>query len=231
MKNVTQVCPNSSALKTLRRGYPNLPYEQQCHGEEFRVNMDLVLKKVAEKTLESISEPSHIDIALPLRAALPYIMAFSGCECSVKFHIVDVYRDEKTAETKGYIDLGDLSTSNNFVIADPMFATGNTMISIMSKAQEAGFGGVFTISSLISAPEGVLKVKKQFPGVQIITAALDSNLNESNYIVPGLGDAGDKYFDGIQGDEAKVREFINLIDSITSLSSDEKQVIYQRLMK
>ena len=233
MKNVIEVCPNSEALKTLRKGYPDLPYEQQCHGEEFRKNTHILVNEVIQKAFEgeNFTADEVLHVALPLRAALPFIFAFKNLSVNVKFHLVDVHRDEQTAQTLGMVKFNSLGGVNRFLCADIMFATGSTHETVFTAAKEAGFNGQFTVCGLVTAPEGVKRTHSGFPDTKVYTASLDSHLNEKFYIVPGLGDAGDKYFDGIQGIEAKVREYIESIDNIANFNADEKQVIYQRLMK
>jgi len=233
MKNVIEVCPNSKALEALRRGYPDLPYEKQCHGEEFRKNTHILVDQVMQNVFENedLSVDEVLHVALPLRAALAFIFAFKDLSVNVKFHLVDVHRDEQTAQTLGMVKFNSLGGTNKFLCADIMLATGSTHETIFKAAKEAGFNGQFIVCGLVTAPEGVKRIHSNFPDTKVYTASLDSHLNEKFYIEPGLGDAGDKYNDGIQGNEAKVREYIESTDNIANFNADEKQVIYQRLMK
>ena len=107
---------------------------------------------------------------------------------------VGLYRDERTLQPIQYYfkvpeDLGD-----RLVIAlDPMLATGNSSAAAVDLLKEAGANNT-RFMCLLAAPEGVARMKEAHPDVPIVTAALDSRLNEKGYIVPGLGDAGDRMF-------------------------------------
>jgi len=107
---------------------------------------------------------------------------------------VGLYRDERTLQPIQYYfkvpeDLGD-----RLVIAlDPMLATGNSSAAAVDLLKEAGANNI-RFMCLLAAPEGVARMKEAHPDVPIVTAALDSHLNEKGYIVPGLGDAGDRMF-------------------------------------
>ncbi|MGR3566648.1 uracil phosphoribosyltransferase [Pseudooceanicola nanhaiensis] len=107
---------------------------------------------------------------------------------------VGLYRDERTLQPIQYYfkvpeDLGD-----RLVIAlDPMLATGNSSAAAVDLLKEAGANNI-RFMCLLAAPEGVARMKEAHPDVPIVTAALDSRLNEKGYIVPGLGDAGDRMF-------------------------------------
>ncbi|MCI2399188.1 uracil phosphoribosyltransferase [Aliiroseovarius subalbicans] len=107
---------------------------------------------------------------------------------------VGLYRDEETLKPVQYYfkvpeDLGD-----RLVIAvDPMLATGNSSAAAIDLLKQAGATNIRFLC-LLAAPEGVARMKEAHPDVPIITAALDEKLNENGYIVPGLGDAGDRMF-------------------------------------
>ena len=79
------------------------------------------------------------------------------------------------------------------IVVDPMLATGNSTAYAIEKLKEAGAKDVRLVC-LLSAPEGIRRVAKDHPDVPIYTAAVDSHLNDHGYIVPGLGDAGDRMF-------------------------------------
>ncbi|HIE77746.1 MAG TPA: uracil phosphoribosyltransferase, partial [Candidatus Thioglobus sp.] len=79
------------------------------------------------------------------------------------------------------------------MIVDPMLATGGTLVATIEMLKNEGCNDITGIF-LVSAPEGIANVKKHHPDVDIYTAAIDSHLDENGYIIPGLGDAGDKIF-------------------------------------
>jgi uracil phosphoribosyltransferase len=81
-----------------------------------------------------------------------------------------------------------------FVIADPMLATGNTMNAILDRIHEKGTPRRVVLLNIIASRTGIERVEREHPDVEIYTCAVDEELNQDGYIVPGLGDAGDKAF-------------------------------------
>lgn len=113
---------------------------------------------------------------------------------SARVGFVGLYRDEETLEPVEYYFKVPEALEDRLVIAvDPMLATGNSSAAAIDKLKEAGARNI-RFMCLLAAPEGVARMKEAHPDVPIVTAALDSHLNEMGYIVPGLGDAGDRMF-------------------------------------
>lgn len=107
---------------------------------------------------------------------------------------VGLYRDEETLKPVQYYFKVPSELGERLVIAvDPMLATGNSSAAAIDLLKEAGARNIIFMC-LLAAPEGVARMKEAHPDVPIITAALDEKLNEKGYIVPGLGDAGDRMF-------------------------------------
>jgi uracil phosphoribosyltransferase len=79
------------------------------------------------------------------------------------------------------------------IVVDPMLATGNSSVAAIDLLKKAGAENIIFLC-LLAAPEGVARMKEAHPDVPVVTAALDERLNEHGYIVPGLGDAGDRMF-------------------------------------
>ncbi|MEL6532969.1 MAG: uracil phosphoribosyltransferase [Pseudomonadota bacterium] len=113
---------------------------------------------------------------------------------SARVGFVGLYRDEETLEPVQYYFKVPTELSDRLVIAvDPMLATGNSSVAAIDLLKAAGASDIRFLC-LLAAPEGVRRMAEAHPDVPIITAALDSHLNENGYIVPGLGDAGDRMF-------------------------------------
>ncbi len=113
---------------------------------------------------------------------------------SARVGFVGLYRDEETLKPVQYYFKVPDNLSERLVIAvDPMLATGNSSAAAIDLLKEAGATNIRFLC-LLAAPEGVARMKEAHPDVPIVTAALDSHLNEKGYIVPGLGDAGDRMF-------------------------------------
>ena len=113
---------------------------------------------------------------------------------SARVGFVGLYRDEETLEPVQYYFKVPEALEDRLVIAvDPMLATGNSSAAAIDLLKKAGARDI-RFMCLLAAPEGVARMKEAHPDVPIITAALDEKLNDKGYIVPGLGDAGDRMF-------------------------------------
>jgi uracil phosphoribosyltransferase len=113
---------------------------------------------------------------------------------SARVSHVGVYRDHETLEAVEYYFKAPESLSERLVIVvDPMLATGNSSIAAIDKLKERG-ATKLRFLCLLAAPEGIRNFQTAHPDVPIYTAAIDSHLNEHGYIVPGLGDAGDRMY-------------------------------------
>lgn len=107
---------------------------------------------------------------------------------------VGLYRDEKTLQAvQYYFKVPDALEDRLVIAVDPMLATGNSSTAAIDLLKNAGAKNI-RFMCLLAAPEGVKRMKDAHPDVPIVTAALDNHLNEHGYIVPGLGDAGDRMF-------------------------------------
>ncbi|MEK6216205.1 MAG: uracil phosphoribosyltransferase [Boseongicola sp.] len=113
---------------------------------------------------------------------------------SARVGFVGLYRDEATLRPVQYYCKLPGELSERLVIAvDPMLATGNSSAAAIDLVKEQGATNIRFLC-LLAAPEGVARMKEAHPDVPVVTAALDERLNEKGYIVPGLGDAGDRMF-------------------------------------
>lgn len=108
--------------------------------------------------------------------------------------VVGLYRDEETLQPVSYFEkFAGCIEERVALVIDPMLATGGSMIATLNMLKERGCKDI-RVLVLVAAPEGVEKVAAAHPDIDIYTASLDSHLNEHGYIIPGLGDAGDKIF-------------------------------------
>ena len=113
---------------------------------------------------------------------------------SARVGFIGLYRDEKTLQPVQYYCKLPGELDNRLVIAvDPMLATGNSSVAAIDLIKKAGATDIRFLC-LLAAPEGVARMKEAHPDVPVVTAALDERLNEQGYIVPGLGDAGDRMY-------------------------------------
>jgi uracil phosphoribosyltransferase len=113
---------------------------------------------------------------------------------SARVGFVGLYRDEETLQPVQYYFKVPTELEDRLVIAvDPMLATGNSSVAAIDLLKQAGATNIRFLC-LLAAPEGIARMRAAHPDVPIVTAAIDSHLNDRGYIVPGLGDAGDRMF-------------------------------------
>jgi uracil phosphoribosyltransferase len=129
-----------------------------------------------------------------LRAGLGMVNGFLEVIPDAKVGHIGMERNEKTLEPNSYyFKIPSTKENTKTIILDPMLATGGSVTAAISKMKNSGIRD-FTFASLVSAPEGVKNLFKQHPDVELYTTALDKGLNHNGYILPGLGDAGDRTF-------------------------------------
>lgn len=129
-----------------------------------------------------------------LRAGLGMLDGVLELMPSAKISVVGIYRDEETLEPIPYFEkLAPGIEERMALIIDPMLATGGTMVATIDMLKKKGCKKILALV-LVAAPEGIKVVNEKHPDVEIYTAAVDSHLNDAGYILPGLGDAGDKIF-------------------------------------
>jgi len=129
-----------------------------------------------------------------LRAGIGMLQGVLNLIPSARVNVVGLYRNEETLEPVSYYQkLSTDISQRTAVIIDPMLATGNSLLATIDLLDAAGCADIRVIC-LVAAPEGVDKVAEKYPRVDIYTASLDERLNEDGYILPGLGDAGDRLF-------------------------------------
>jgi uracil phosphoribosyltransferase len=129
-----------------------------------------------------------------LRAGLGMMDGVLDLIPSAKVSVVGLYRNEETLEpVRYYVKMTSNMEERIALILDPMLATGGTLIATIDLLKEAGCSHIRGLF-LVAAPEGLAKVEDAHPDVDIYVAAIDDKLNDVGYILPGLGDAGDKIF-------------------------------------
>ena len=129
-----------------------------------------------------------------LRAGLGMLDGVLTLVPNAKVSVVGLYRDEKTLNPVAYFDkvITDIDQRTALII-DPMLATGGTLLATIELLKQKGCKKIIGLF-LVASPEGLERVTKLHPDVDLFIAAVDDSLNEHGYILPGLGDAGDKIF-------------------------------------
>jgi uracil phosphoribosyltransferase len=129
-----------------------------------------------------------------LRAAVGMLQGMFTLIPDAHVGFVGMYRDHISKEPVFYYEKFPLNLKNPHIfVVDPMLATGGSMVATIDLLKEKKFKAITSIS-IISAPEGIKKVEEAHPDVEIYTGSIDENLDANKYIVPGLGDAGDRIF-------------------------------------
>lgn len=151
-----------------------------------------------ETPLEEMQSPrmqTRVTFVVILRAALGFVDGLTHFLPEAKIGHIGMYRDERTLEPVSYYQKlpGDI-TSTTVVLADPMLATGGSLLAAMKRLAEIGCRRNIMVACLLAAPEGVQAFHGEYPEIPIYTAALDRQLNSNGYILPGLGDAGDRQY-------------------------------------
>ena len=165
----------------------------------YEVTRDLPLQEVEVET--PITKAPFKMLANEKLAVVPILRAGLGMADGMmnliphaKMGHIGLYRNPDTLMPTGYYcKLPDDIAERDTIIVDPMLATGNSAIEAIRLVKNAG-AKTIRLVCLISAPEGVYAIQKAYPDVDIYVASIDEKLNDHGYIVPGLGDAGDRLF-------------------------------------
>lgn len=164
----------------------------------YEITRDLPLEDIDVETPVAMMKGKQISgrkigIVPVLRAGLGMVQGLLDLMPTAKVGHIGLYRDPKTLKpVEYYCKLPDVK-NRDFIIVDPMLATGGSASAAISLLKEKGIQHI-KLMCLVAAPQGVKKVNTDHPDVKIFVATLDDTLNEHGYIVPGLGDAGDRIF-------------------------------------
>ena len=165
----------------------------------FEATRDLPLEEIDVETPVAMAKCHRIAgkklAVIPiLRAGLGMVDGMVSMMPNVKVGHIGLFRDPETKEpVKYYFKMPADIAERDVIVVDPMLATGGSASAAIDFLTEAGAQHI-KLMSIIGAPEGVAKMQETHPDVDIFVAALDDHLNENAYIVPGLGDAGDRIF-------------------------------------
>ena len=165
----------------------------------YEVTRDLpIVTSLVETPLETMEAPmiSGADPALVsiLRAGNGMLDGVLELMPTARVGFVGLYRDERTLRpVQYYFKVPEDLASRRVIVVDPMLATGNSAVAAVDLLRKAGAGDIRFLC-LLAAPEGIGRMAEAHPDIQIVTAAVDRGLNSKGYILPGLGDAGDRMF-------------------------------------
>jgi uracil phosphoribosyltransferase len=164
----------------------------------FEITRDLPLKNITVETPVGICNTQELAknvVLIPvLRAGLGMVNGITNLIPSARVGHIGMYRDHVTLEPNTYYSKFPDNLSDAVVmVLDPMLATGGSASAAISYLKEQG-AKTIKLVCVVGAPEGVKRIEQDHPDVQVYLAGLDEKLNENGYIVPGLGDAGDRLF-------------------------------------
>lgn len=185
--------------------------DKETKTEEFRHHAAIVSKilllevtksvKLAKKDIETPLSPfagkkiaDDLVVVPVLRAGLAMLFALEDFLPGVDVGFIGLERDEKTAQAREYYQkMPKIFATHHVIVLDPMLATGGSFDDTINAVKAKGAKHI-TLVCIVAAPEGIERIEKYHPDVMIYTAAIDESLNDRKYIVPGLGDFGDRYF-------------------------------------
>ncbi|HEX5949893.1 MAG TPA: uracil phosphoribosyltransferase [Actinomycetota bacterium] len=152
------------------------------------VSVDTPLERTKGRVLDDL-------VAVPiLRAGLGMLEAFTELFPEVAVGYIGLERDEASLQPQSYYRKLPPVDARHVVVLDPMLATGGSGSAACTAIKEAGAAASIRFVCVVSAPEGIAKLQADHPDIPIFTGALDRELNEHGYILPGLGDFGDRLF-------------------------------------
>ncbi len=167
-----------------------LCYEAMKDAKMYDVEIETPICKMKTR---KINEDNYVFVPI-LRAGTGMLDGIIQAIPNAKIGHVGLYRDETTHKpVKYYYKMPQDIANREVIVLDPMLATGGSACDTISMLKEDGVKKIKFLS-IISAPEGIKKIEELHPDVKIFTACIDEKLNENAYIVPGLGDAGDRIF-------------------------------------
>ncbi|WP_255151147.1 uracil phosphoribosyltransferase [Halorarius halobius] len=157
---------------------------------------------LAETTGERVKGLDDVVIVNVLRAATPFVEGLLKAFPRAKQGVISAGRDEAAGMnddgefpiTIDYVKLPDIKPDDTVIVADPMLATGSTMVAVLDEIMANGDPERLLVLSAVAAPPGLVRVGEEFPAADVLTVAIDERLDDDGFIVPGLGDAGDRAF-------------------------------------
>ena len=147
-----------------------------------------------ERTTVQRISGKKVAVCPVLRAGMGMLDGVLSLISGARVGFIGLYRNEETLQAiEYYVKLPHDIAQRDVILLDPMLATGNSTVSAVETVKRAGAASVRLIA-IIAAPEGIEQVTTAHPDVRIVVASIDRSLNEKGYIVPGLGDAGDRLY-------------------------------------
>ncbi|MFB6134375.1 MAG: uracil phosphoribosyltransferase [Halanaeroarchaeum sp.] len=170
---------------------------------EMETEYAAVRTPLTETTGERVRGLDDVVIVNVLRAATPFVEGLLKAFPGARQGVISASRNEEAGMgpdgafpiAVDYVKLPEITEEDTVVVADPMLATGSTMVAVLDRVLDAETtpADVFVLSA-VSAPTGLLRVESAFPEATLLTVSIDERIDDDGFIVPGLGDAGDRAF-------------------------------------
>jgi uracil phosphoribosyltransferase len=155
---------------------------------------DVEIETPLERAMIPRISGKKVAVCPVLRAGVGMLDGVLSLISSARVGFIGMYRDEETLQPVQYfVKLPADMDERDAIVLDPMLATGNSSVAAIEIVKDAGARSV-TLVSLVAAPQGIERVHEEHPDVHIVCAAVDRGLDERGFIVPGLGDAGDRLY-------------------------------------
>ena len=165
-------------------------------GYEITRDIPLTYQEI-ETPLQKMNAPTiagkKVVIAPILRAGLGMVDGLLNLIPSARVGHIGLYRDEVTCQPVFYYYKMPSGKDRMVIVTDPMLATGGSACDAITRLKNDGFTNI-KLMCLVASPQGIKRVNDEFPEIDIYVASVDDGLNDKNYILPGLGDAGDRIF-------------------------------------
>jgi len=164
------------------------------------VSVETPLEETMGERVKGLDDVVIINV---LRAATPFVEGLLKAFPRARQGVISASRNEEAGRdedgtfpiTVDYVKLPDISDDDTVIVADPMLATGSTMCAVLEHVlEDAPEPEHLFVLSAVSAPDGLVRIGEEVPEADLLTVAIDDHLDEHGFIVPGLGDAGDRAF-------------------------------------
>jgi uracil phosphoribosyltransferase len=167
-----------------------LTYEATKAMETEEIEVETPLERTSARRISG----KKVAVCPILRAGMGMLDGVLSLIPVARVGFIGLYRDEETLQAVEYfVKLPTDVADREVILLDPMLATGNSTAAAVATLKRAGATAI-TLIALIAAPEGIAHITEEHPELRIVVASIDSHLNEKGYIVPGLGDAGDRLY-------------------------------------
>jgi uracil phosphoribosyltransferase len=169
----------------------------------FDLEPERIETPLTETDGERLRGREDVVVVTVLRAAIPFVDGLTAAFPRARQGVISASRDEAAGmDDEGrfrievnYVNVPDIRPDDTVIVADPMLATGSTMVAVLDELTAHGAApSALTVLAAVAAPAGVERVVEARPEADVVTVAVDEHLDEEGFIVPGLGDAGDRAF-------------------------------------